>query len=61
MQAWFELTHEVEAMGMGGAVCRLVRLPAAGAIGDQDAWLMEALSIVRDTSNRMMSEAAPRG
>lgn len=61
MQAWFELTHEVEAVGMGGAQCRLVRLPSAGAIGDQDAWLMEALSVVRDTSNRMLVEASPRG
>jgi len=65
VQAWFALTHEVEAVGMGGAVCRCVRLPGPGSLADQDAWLWEALGIMRDVSTEIlaeqMRERAPRG
>ncbi|MBK9497044.1 MAG: hypothetical protein IPO08_21535 [Xanthomonadales bacterium] len=64
MQSLFSATHEVEAAGMGGATCRCVRLPDAGSVGDQDAWLWEALGVMRDTSNTLlaerMAEASPR-
>ena len=56
MRAWFDVTHEVEAVGMGGAACRLVRLPEAGAIGDQEAWLMEALAVMRDEANQVIRD-----
>lgn len=58
MRAWFDVTHEVEAVGMGGAVYRLVRLPEAGAVGDQDAWLMEALGVMRDEANAVLRDGA---
>lgn len=58
MRDWFDLTHEVQGVGFGGAVCRMVRLPGPGGIGDQDAWLMEGLEVVRDTVTSILGEQA---
>ena len=52
---WFPLTHEVEAVGLGGAVWRLVRLPRAGGLGDQDARLMRALEHARGVANHLLA------
>lgn len=60
MQVIFDATHEIEVLGMGGATCRQVRLPDAGGARDQDAWLLDALSVIRDESNAMLAEARPR-
>jgi hypothetical protein len=43
---------------MGGAVSRCVRLPYAGAIADQPAHLWDALTLVRQTQNQVLSEQA---
>lgn len=51
---WFELTHEVDGIGMSGVVYRLRRLPAPGAIGQQDAKTMEALEVYRSTANQLL-------
>lgn len=58
MRAWFELTHEVEAAGMGPGVCRCVRLPEAGGVADQEAWLWDALSVMRDEANAIIRDSA---
>lgn len=60
MRAIFLATHDIEAVGMGGLVCRCVRLPHAGAVADQDAWLWECLTEMREASNAILSEAAAR-
>lgn len=52
---WFKRTHEVEAVGMGGSIWRMRRLPRAGGLADQDAWLMAALDYSRAISNRLLS------
>lgn len=54
--SWFEQTHEVEAVGMGGAVWRLKRLPADGGLADQDAKLMRAIDYCLAVSNRILVE-----
>lgn len=58
VQAWFDATHEIEAQGMGAATCRLVRLPEAGAMGDQEAWLVDALGVMRAELNAILHEQA---
>lgn len=54
---WFGRTHEVEAVGMGGAVWRLKRLPASGGLDQQDAWLTEALAFCRGIANHLLSKS----
>ena len=62
MRAWFDTTHEIEVVGLGGVQCRCTRLPAAGAVGDQEAWLWEALGVLRDETNAILrDEGAARG
>jgi hypothetical protein len=62
VRAWFDTTHDVEVVGLGGVTCRCVRLPAAGAVGDQEAWLWEALGVLRDETNAILrDEVAARG
>lgn len=53
---WFDQTHEVEAMGMGGGQCRVRRLPGPGSVGDQDGWLWEALTLCRRVMNQVLQE-----
>jgi hypothetical protein len=59
VQALFDATHEIDTGGMA-AVCRLVRLPDAGGASEQDAWLLDALEVLRDESNAMLAEARKR-
>lgn len=65
MQAWFASTHDVTTTGMGGAVCQCVRMPEPGSVGEQDAWLWEALGVMRETCqaivNEQLEEARKRG
>lgn len=46
----FHLTHDL-SLGLGMARWGLVRLPAPGSIGEQDARLMAELEYVRTQSN----------
>lgn len=43
---WFEQTHEAVPT-WGGMYWRLAWLPGPGNVGEQDAWLWDALQIVR--------------
>jgi len=52
---WFGLTHELVATGFG-AHWRMAWLPAAGGIGDQDARLMEGLTLARAVSQATLAE-----
>lgn len=62
MRTWFDATHEIEAAGLGGVVCRCVRLPEAGGLADQDAWLWEAMGVLRDEMQAILrDEVAGRG
>lgn len=54
---WFDQTHAIELMGMGGPICRCVRLPAAGGVGEQDAYLWQALTILCSVTNELLSES----
>jgi len=53
--AWFAVTHELAPAGFG-ATWRLAWLPGPGPIGAQDARLLEALSVVRQTAQAVMAE-----
>jgi len=53
---WFEQTHEIEVLGMGTAVCRCVRLPGPGSVGDQESRLWQALAVLRETTNDVLME-----
>jgi len=59
-RAWFDQTHEIEAVGLAGAQCRIVRLPNAGALEDQDGLLWEALSVLRRVENQILQEQAKK-
>ena len=50
---WFEATHEQTAT-MGASWWRLAHLPRAGGVGDQDAWLWEAIGVVRAATNDVL-------
>ena len=54
---WFALTHELATHGWG-VTWRLAWLPGPGSIGDQDAWLMEGLSLARVVSQATLAEEA---
>lgn len=56
---WFDATHQV-ASDFGRAYWRQVSLPATGGAGDQDAWLMQALEVLRDVHDTLLREAATR-
>lgn len=49
---WFDATHELDT-GFGTVRWRRIGLPGAGALGEQDARLMEALDLLRDVHNDM--------
>lgn len=53
---WFGKTHDVEAIGMGGAVWRLRRLPQSGGLDQQDAKLMAALDHYRSVANELLAK-----
>ena len=50
---WFEATHEQVAT-MGASWWRLAHLPRAGGVGEQDAWLWEAIGVVRAETNNVL-------
>lgn len=58
VQEWFRRTHEIEVHAFGGAWWRLVHLPTAGAMGDQPAWLMDALDHCRHVANSLLQQKA---
>lgn len=47
----FHRTHVLTPVGLNAIQWQLTWLPAAGSIGDQDAWLMSALSYLRRVFN----------
>ena len=59
MREWFALTHQVVS-GFGVAYWQRTALPAAGGLGDQDAWLMQALEYLRRVKDQLLTEAAQR-
>lgn len=58
--AWFAVTHELATTGFG-ASWRLAWLPGPGPVGAQDARLLEALAVVRQTSQAVLVEAMATG
>lgn len=52
---WFGQTHEVVSTGFG-AYWRLSWLPHAGSIAEQDAWLWDALQILKAEHSRDLNE-----
>lgn len=54
---WFQRTHTIEMVGPT-PVWRQVRLPHAGGLADQDAWLTAALEHVRDIENELLRRRA---
>lgn len=56
---WFTATHEVEAIGLGGVRWRLVRMPGAGTVADQDAKLWSALEYMRTLANELLVADKP--
>jgi hypothetical protein len=52
---WFGQTHEVVSTGFG-SYWRLAWLPRAGSVGEQDAWLWEALQIIKAERSRELRE-----
>lgn len=58
--AWFQRTHQVEAVGLGGAVWRLAHMPQPGGLGAQEAWLMDALAHCRMVSDSLLRERRDR-
>lgn len=58
---WFEQTHEISAVGMSTLlVCRCVRLPEAGSVGEQEARLWQALTVLAATTNELLAEQAKK-
>ncbi len=57
---WFEATYELEVSGFGGARYRRIGLPGPGSVGDQDAWLMDALDFVRRISDDTLRPDEPK-
>jgi hypothetical protein len=53
---WFAQTHELVSTGFA-AHWRLAWLPHPGSVSEQDAWLWEALQIIRAERMQMLSEA----
>jgi hypothetical protein len=41
-------------------MCQCTRYPRAGGVGDQDAWLWQSLSLVRDVTNQILSEQSSK-
>lgn len=60
MLTLFKLCHAPVPTGMGVSWQR-VGLPAAGGVGAQDAWTMQALDWLRAVSNNLIFERAKAG
>jgi hypothetical protein len=54
----FSWTHELSIEGPGVLRYRRIGLPAGPALGDQEAWTLEALVAVRNDYNEMLAERA---
>jgi len=52
---WFEATHRLEPT-MTGVAWRRIALPHAGAVGEQDARLMEQLDVIEETFTAVTRE-----
>lgn len=50
---WFDQTHELVSTGFA-AYWRLAWLPGPGNVGEQDAWLWEAMQIVKAERTRAL-------
>lgn len=57
MLTLFRFCHAPVATGFAASWQR-VSLPAAGGVGDQDAWTLQALDWLRGVYNRLLSERA---
>ncbi len=53
---WFARTHEVDAMGLGGAAWRFRRMPRSGGLDRQDARLLAALDFIRGVANGLLAK-----
>ena len=52
---WFDQTHELVSTGFG-AYWRMAWLPGPGSVGEQDAWLWDALQVVKAEQTRTLSD-----
>jgi hypothetical protein len=52
---WFGMTHELVTTGFG-AHWRMAWLPGMGGVGDQDARLLEGLTLARAVSQAALAE-----
>ena len=57
---WFEITHELEISGFGSARWRRIGLPDPGNVGEQDAWLSDALEYVRRIADDTLRLSEPK-
>jgi hypothetical protein len=53
---WTEATCELHATAPGVALWTRTHLVSGGGIGDQDAWLFDAIGFVRDVMNERLME-----
>jgi hypothetical protein len=58
LYGWFQATHELTPTA-GGVMWHRIALPAAGAVGDQDAKLMDALDYLRTVTNKLLWQRQP--
>jgi hypothetical protein len=56
---WFDLTHQIVS-DFGRVYWTRSALPAAGGVGDQDAWLMQALECVLWLKDAVLAEGSNR-
>jgi len=57
---WFVHCYDIEFTPQGAAVWRRVALPAAGGVGDQDAWLMDGLEYVAGLHQQLVEDMEKR-
>lgn len=57
MLFWFNRTHELRPLGLGGLMWVRTHLPTAGGLDEQDARLHDALDHVRGVRNALLAEA----
>ena len=53
---WTDATCELRAFGEGVVAWTRTHLAQAGGVGDQDAWLFDAIGVVRDALNDRLLE-----
>jgi hypothetical protein len=57
--SWFNLTHQLVS-DFGRAYWMRTSLASAGGVGDQDAWLMQALDYLRGVMDAIVDEQVAR-